>query len=405
MFLVAQVLKAQTYPEWSAEQLDKANTAKNTGLSQEEQLVFFFCNLARLDGGKFMHTYAVKYLSGSTSELISLRKELPQIKNRPMLYPDKNLCYTAALHAEDMGTHGTVGHNSSDGTGCFDRIFKYYDCYNAAENCSYGYSEALDIVMQLLIDAHTPSLGHRKNILNEKYNAMGVSIRPHKGFGYNCVQDFGAKLLTPMPTVGNNNNNTSSDKSRNTDVHEHNLDIPKNNSPTPPKNDFNSSNEIENALNYLNAVRKNPSLYSKEVGVDLGGVKPMPQLKWNFTLAKAAQAKALDMVERNYFAHVDPDGSGMNYKINAAGYQLRADWLSDYGSNFFESLAAGTATGKETIIMLLNDDGASDEKAGHRRHLLAIDDFYSNCYDIGIGMAKGGKYGYYWCVLIAKHDF
>ena len=412
MLIAMQGLRAQTFSEWSAQELAKANTAQNTNLSEQEKLVFLYCNLARLDGAKFARTYAAKYLTGNSSYVASLKRDLQQVKNRPMLYPEKNLCATAAMHAIDMGTKGMTGHNSSDGTACFTRIGKYYKCGNAAENCSYGYSDALDIVMQLLIDDGLPSVGHRVNILNATYNAMGTSIKIHKTYRYNCVQDFGEKLLTPMTGSSSNNNNRTDNNNNRTNNNNNRTDNNRNNNnqgPTPPSNNrnnnFNSSNEIENALMYLNAVRKNPSAYSTEIGVDLSGVQPLPELKWNQTLAKVAQAKAQDMVDRNYFGHVDPDGGGMNFKINAAGYKLRSSWLTSYSSNNFESLAAGHKSGKESIIQLIYDGGANNSNAGHRRHLLGIDPFWSDCYDIGIGMAKGGQYGYYWCVLIAKHDF
>lgn len=162
--------------------------------------------------------------------------------------------------------------------------------------------------------------------------------------------------------------------------------------------------ELASALEYLNAVRKNPSAYSKEIGVDLSAVVPLHELKWNDTLAKVAHAKAEDMVARGYFGHVDPDGYGMNIKINEAGYALPESWCGKSNNNF-ESLAAGYPTGEATVIQLINDGGADNENAGHRRHLLGIDSFWANCYDIGIGVAHGGKYGTYWCFLVAKHDF
>lgn len=416
MLIAMQGLYAQTFSEWSDQELAKANTAQGTNLTQQEKLVFLYCNLARMDGAKFMRTYAAKYLTGNSSYVASLKRDLQQVKNRPMLYPEKDLCYTAALHAADMGSHGMIGHNSSDGTACFTRIGKYYKCGTAAENCSYGYSDALDIVMQLLIDENTPSLGHRVSILNATYNAMGTSIKTHKVYSYNCVQDFGAKILTPLSGSSSNNNNYTDNRQnnnytnnrQNNNYNDNRPNRNDNQGPTPPsdnRNNYNSTNEIENAFMYLNAVRKNPGQYSNEIGVDLSGVSPLHELKWNQTLAKVAQAKAQDMVDRNYFAHVDPDGGGMNFKINAAGYKLRDSWLTSYSSNNFESLAAGHKSGKESIIQLIYDGGANNSNAGHRRHLLGIDPFWSDCYDIGIGMAKGGQYGYYWCVLIAKHDF
>lgn len=423
LLLAIHTLHAQTYSEWSSQELAKANTAQNTNLSQQEKLVFLYCNLARLDGAKFMRTYAAKYLTGSSPYVASLKRDLQQSKNRPMLYPEKNLCYTAALHADDMGKHGMTGHNSSDGTACFTRIGKYYKCGNAAENCSYGYSDALDIVMQLLIDDGIPSVGHRVSILNATYNAMGTSIKPHKGYRYNCVQDFGAQILTPMTGSSSSSNNTQNQQNnRNNSLNQlnnlnnnHSQNNNRNNSrtnnnqgpSTPSNNNYTSSNEIENAFIYLNAIRKNPSAYSQEMGVNLSGIKAMPELKWNHTLAKVAQAKAQDMVDRDYFAHVDPDGCGINIKINAAGYTLRADWYDDASKNYFESLGVGSniSTGKSAVRLLIFDGGDDNDNAGHRRHLLGIDDFWSNCYDIGIGMAKGGSYGYYWCFIIAKHNF
>ena len=130
----------------------------------------------------------------------------------------------------------------------------------------------------------------------------------------------------------------------------------------------------------------------------------MPQLRWNDTLARVAEAKALDMATRNYFAHVDPDGYAMNYYINKAGYKLREIWLTKPTANYFESCNAGATSGQEAIKMLLIDNGVPS--LGHRIHLLGLDEWSSSLLDIGIGYAHSdGKstYGSYTCVLIAKH--
>ncbi len=67
----------------------------------------------------------------------------------------------------------------------------------------------------------------------------------------------------------------------------------------------------------------------------MDGLKPTHALTWNDALGKAAQAKAEDMAKRDYMDHVDPDGCGMNIKINEAGYKLRPDWYSDKKNNNF----------------------------------------------------------------------
>ena len=120
---------------------------------------------------------------------------------------------------------------------------------------------------------------------------------------------------------------------------------------------FYSQNEaVKEAFLYLNKVRANPSLYSKEVGVSLTGIKARHALKWNDTLAKVAQAKAEDLAKNNYFDHVDPKGYGLNYHVAKAGYKLPEGWLDDPSANYVESLAAGSANPKASIIQLLNDN-------------------------------------------------
>ena len=166
--------------------------------------------------------------------------------------------------------------------------------------------------------------------------------------------------------------------------------------------------ELQEALNYLNNVRANPGKYSNEIGVFLGDLPAKHPLQWNNQLAKAAQFKAEDMANRNFFGHVNPEGLGMNFFINEFGYTLNPSWLENKSSNFFESLSAGANSPKAAIINLINDgDEVIHLNAGHRVHLLALKDFYDPCYDIGIGWAyhPNSTYKYYCCVLIAKHDW
>ena len=161
------------------------------------------------------------------------------------------------------------------------------------------------------------------------------------------------------------------------------------------------------AIYYLNSVRKNPSAFSEQIGADLGYVQARPMLKVNESLMKAAQAKAEDMANRNYFAHVDPEGYGMNYRIHEAGYDIPAEWYSNKANNYVESIGCGTnmSTGKSIINLLVLD--ADVPSLGHRIHLLGIDEFNSTCVDIGVGHAynPNSLYKHYWSILIAKHNY
>jgi uncharacterized protein YkwD len=159
--------------------------------------------------------------------------------------------------------------------------------------------------------------------------------------------------------------------------------------------------EAKKAVEYLNAVRKDPASYSKEIGGDLKDVKALPALEWNDTLAKVAEAKALDMAKRNYYGHLTPEGLGINIMIHQAGYKLPDYMLADKKANFFESIAAGQHEGKKTIQVLVLDKGIKD--LVHRKHLLGMDEFSALHKDVGVGFARAPKSEWktYVCVIIA----
>lgn len=187
--------------QFSAADMAKANTAaKAAGMTQMDKNVIMLCNLARLDGTKFWNSYVEPNLDGkNNANTTSLKADLAKVKDLPMFQVDASLQKASAFHANDMGVTGGTGHNSSDGTSFANRVRSYYSDYNFAENCSYGCETALEVVLQLLIDKGTPSLGHRKNILNPRLIAIGVTTSKHTKWKTNTVQDFGGSLITPQP--------------------------------------------------------------------------------------------------------------------------------------------------------------------------------------------------------------
>ncbi len=155
------------------------------------------------------------------------------------------------------------------------------------------------------------------------------------------------------------------------------------------------------ALAYLNEVRKNPAVYSKELGVNLKNVKASPALIWDDVLAKEAERKAMDMAGKNYFAHVDKQGYGMNYYVHKAGFSLPEEWLNHKKNNQIESLGANSEGPDYFIQQLIIDEGVAN--VGHRKHLLSMTEFYQQNTHIGIGIAYNpdSEYKYYCCILIA----
>lgn len=188
-----------TVDGYTAEEIAKANTAANaTNMNQVDKDIIMYCNLARMDGTRFWNNVASKNLEKPSSYTQSLKSDLAQVSDFPMMQPDKGLCASAKSHGDDMSKNNFFSHQSSDGTKTFDRIAKFYSGYARNENIAAGNSKAIDIVMQWLVDEGVSSLGHREAILKVNNIAVGIYTCRHPDWGHCSVMDFGATLETPM---------------------------------------------------------------------------------------------------------------------------------------------------------------------------------------------------------------
>lgn len=187
--------KEKEYPfeKWTTGELEKANTAKAAVyLTDEEKKVIFYANLVRINPKLFGETYAQRFIdsAGNTGAYAhSLLAELKRKKPSQALLPDSVLSAAAAEHAAATGKSGRIGHSGNKKR--FRQVRNRFTLWG--ENCSYGYDEALDIVMQLLIDENTSSLGHRENILKPEFSYIGTGISEHIIYKWTCVQDFGGQ--------------------------------------------------------------------------------------------------------------------------------------------------------------------------------------------------------------------
>lgn len=100
---------------------------------------------------------------------------------------------------------------------------------------------------------------------------------------------------------------------------------------------------------------------------------------YNVTLAQVARAHSQDMIDRNFFSHTNPDGEDP------------FDRMRDNGLSFSmaaENIAAGQRTPEEVVNSWMNSEG-------HRANILG------GCEELGVGLALGGSYGYYWTQCFA----
>lgn len=84
---------------------------------------------------------------------------------------------------------------------------------------------------------------------------------------------------------------------------------------------------------------RNRALLSAILLGDPGQQRPV--MVWHPVVAMVAQAHCVDMVQRDFFNHTNPDGVGANDRLRAAGLVLPAYYSDAPGANTVESLARG----------------------------------------------------------------
>ncbi len=174
---------------WDQVTLFKANTAAQASyLSELEKEIVLAINLVRCQPAKFNQIH-IRPLEGkygkSNAYYTGLVDRLSEQIPLPMLETDESLCRIAKSFADSSGKTGYVGH------GAFSKRIEEHQCMGLhAENIYYGMGQALEIVIDFLVDENIPSLGHRINLLDPMLRYIGVGIATHQVYGITCVIDF-----------------------------------------------------------------------------------------------------------------------------------------------------------------------------------------------------------------------
>ena len=194
------------HSNWDLTTLDTARDSSY--LTKAEKDVILELNMVRTNPSKYADLYLKPMLSKFSDNVYDNGKEIKLLTNEgksaveecisvlkkqqalSVLYPDQLLSKMAKYHANLQGKTTSVGHNSPNGKTFSDRLKLFSIRYNfVGENISYGYTNAREIVIQLIVDDGVPSRGHRNNVFN-KFNSVGISIATHLRYNYMCVQDF-----------------------------------------------------------------------------------------------------------------------------------------------------------------------------------------------------------------------
>lgn len=170
---------------------------KGRGLTETELGVYYWTNYVRKNPIAFLNTVLKPFLKqfpeAKGVESASLETDLKALPSLPLLKFSPLLQDAALFHANDLTQKGSgLSHSSTKGLSFAQRMKLAGMTGCAAENLYTGKNDGLLPVLMLLLDIGLTPPGHRKNLLNSNYTAIGLSIRPNKdALSIVLVQDFG----------------------------------------------------------------------------------------------------------------------------------------------------------------------------------------------------------------------
>ena len=120
---------------------------------------------------------------------------------------NESLSKAAMDHALDIGQYGLTSHEGSRDSTLYERIEKYIEWDGAcAENLDFGFKNAENIIISMLIDDGCEERDQRKNMFSSNYKYIGIGCAKHRDYGY-CTVFVYAKSLRNIgdpPNVGIN---------------------------------------------------------------------------------------------------------------------------------------------------------------------------------------------------------
>ena len=167
------------------------------------------------------------------------------------------------------------------------------------------------------------------------------------------------------------------------------------------------SNDEQLVIYELNRARNNPARFDQEnsLGGIITSVAPQPPLAVNNNLVGSASFHAEEMAANNYFGHQSAvTGDWPNKMARDNGYPLPSFY--PVAENNIEAIGAGTVinTALSILNLLIVDNGVVPP--GHRIQLLAMDPFFQDHREMGVGFASNGAamFTNYWAIHTAVRD-
>ena len=110
------------------------------------------------------------------------QKKIPELKYNELLSK------AAMDHANDIGQYGLTSHEGSKDSTLYERIEKYIEWDGAcAENLDFGFKNAENIIINMLIDDGSEERDQRKNMFDTRFKYIGIGCSRHRDHGYCTV--------------------------------------------------------------------------------------------------------------------------------------------------------------------------------------------------------------------------
>lgn len=210
LFISIQLFAQKAY-EWPIKILDTARDVNY--LSDDEKDVILEMNMVRYNPAMYAKQYMRWMQVFYTDKLLKIPGKIPlkteegkgayiecmnaleNAKAVSPLKPIRGMTKACELLVYDQSSTGETGHKGSGNSTPADRANRF-GSFNGylAENIHYGDPEPRYIVISLLIDDGVRSRVHRKNILSDDFNYIGIAIGDHKIYGSVCVVNYATEF-------------------------------------------------------------------------------------------------------------------------------------------------------------------------------------------------------------------
>jgi uncharacterized protein YkwD len=178
--------------------------------------LFALHNSLRADSSSLITELENELAAGTNEESSSVYEEtlafLHTLEPLPALILDDSLTQACIDSCNYQGFSGQFTHNALDYDGIVTnmqtRITKYGEWLGCiGENISAGTYDAWEIMKMFILDANTPSKGHRNNIYTVKhqFELIGIACGCHNEWGIICSFDYAcgffANGAAPQPLL------------------------------------------------------------------------------------------------------------------------------------------------------------------------------------------------------------